>query len=95
MGSWSRALGMAFIEWLAPPQGARWLDVGCGTGAFTHLLLDSCAPEAVAAIDPAASQIDYARQHLPAGSVVFRIADAQAIPFPNDTFDIVASGLRA
>lgn len=93
MGRWSRALGMAFLEWLAPPQGACWLDVGCGTGAFTQLLLDSCAPTAVAAIDPAASQIDYARQQLPAGSADFRVADAQAIPFPDHTFDVVASAL--
>jgi ubiquinone/menaquinone biosynthesis C-methylase UbiE len=93
MGRWSRAIGMAFLEWLAPPQGACWLDVGCGTGAFTQLLVESCAPAAVAAIDPAASQIDYARQHLPVGSVDFRVADAQAIPFPDNTFDTVASAL--
>jgi ubiquinone/menaquinone biosynthesis C-methylase UbiE len=93
MGRWSRALGMVFLEWLAPPQGACWLDVGCGTGAFTQLLLDGCAPAAVAAIDPAPSQIDYARQQLPAGSVDFRVADAQAIPFPDNSFDIVASAL--
>lgn len=93
MGRWSRALGMAFLEWLAPPQGACWLDVGCGTGAFTQLLLDNCAPAAVAGIDSAASQIDYARQALPTGSVDFRVADAQAIPFPDNTFDMVASAL--
>jgi ubiquinone/menaquinone biosynthesis C-methylase UbiE len=84
---------MAFLEWLAPPQGVRWLDVGCGTGAFTQLLLESCAPLAVAGIDPAADQIEYARQRLPARLVDLHVADAQAIPFPDDTFDVVASGL--
>jgi len=93
MGRWSRALGRTFLEWLAPPQGACWLDIGCGTGAFTQMLLDSCAPAAVAAVDSAASQIDYARQQLPAGSVDFRVADAQAIPFPDNSFDIVVSAL--
>jgi ubiquinone/menaquinone biosynthesis C-methylase UbiE len=93
MGRWSRALGGAFLEWLAPPKGACWLDVGCGTGAFTQLLLDSCAPASVAAVDFSASQIDYARQRLPAGSVDFRVADAQALPFPDNTFDTIASGL--
>ena len=34
MGRWSRAVGVEFLDWLAPPDGARWLDVGCGTGTF-------------------------------------------------------------
>src|SRR5262245_5049086 len=28
MGRWSRALGQAFLHWIAPPADARWLDVG-------------------------------------------------------------------
>ena len=93
MGRWSRAIGTAFLQWLAAPQAARWLDVGCGTGAFTELLLESCAPATVTAVDPAASQIDYARHHLPAERVDLRVADAQEMPFADDAFDIVASAL--
>lgn len=93
MGRWSRAIGAAFLEWLAPPQGAHWLDVGCGTGVFTELLLDTCAPAAVAAIDPAARQIDYAHQRLSARSVEVRVGDARQLPFADHTFDIVASAL--
>ena len=59
MGRWSRAVGSAFLNWLAPPAGAHWLDVGCGTGAFTELVLDTCSPAAVSAVDPAKAQIDY------------------------------------
>ncbi len=44
MGRWSRAAGEDFLDWLDLPQGLRWLDIGCGTGAFTQLLLDRCAP---------------------------------------------------
>jgi len=40
MGRWSRAVGAIFLEWVAPPKGARWLDIGCGTGVFTELVLD-------------------------------------------------------
>ena len=39
MGRWSRTAGAEFLEWLAPPMGVRWLDIGCGTGLFTNLVL--------------------------------------------------------
>ena len=35
MGRWSRLAGEIFLDWLAPQSGLRWLDVGCGNGAFT------------------------------------------------------------
>jgi ubiquinone/menaquinone biosynthesis C-methylase UbiE len=40
MGRWNRGAGEAFLDWLSLPNGLRWLDVGCGTGAFTELVLD-------------------------------------------------------
>ena len=43
MGIWSRSAGQIFLDWLSPPQGLRWLDVGCGNGAFTELLVERCA----------------------------------------------------
>src|ERR1035437_10386376 len=93
MGRWSHAVGAAFLNWLAPPKGASWLDVGCGTGVFTELVLDTCSPAAVVAVDPAAAQIDYARKQSVAQRADFRVADAQALPFPDRTFDVVASAL--
>jgi hypothetical protein len=41
MGRWSRAAGAAFLDWLSLPKGLNWLDVGCGTGAFTELVISS------------------------------------------------------
>src|SRR5690242_1320740 len=38
MGRWGRAAAASFLDWLAPPCGLRWLDVGCGTGT----LADRC-----------------------------------------------------
>ncbi|HBM53365.1 MAG TPA: SAM-dependent methyltransferase, partial [Deltaproteobacteria bacterium] len=35
MGVWSQLLGEQFIKWLNPPSGQSWIDIGCGTGAFT------------------------------------------------------------
>ena len=36
LGRWSRAIGEKFLAWLAPPQNARWFDIGCGTDAFAN-----------------------------------------------------------
>ena len=93
MGRWSRAVGAVFLDWVAPPPGARWLDVGCGTGIFTKLVLDACSPAAVFAVDPSDAQIARACRQTVGQRANFRIADAQALPFPNSTFDLVASAL--
>jgi len=39
MGTWSRLAGDDFLDWLAPESGLRWLDVGCGNGAFTEMIV--------------------------------------------------------
>jgi ubiquinone/menaquinone biosynthesis C-methylase UbiE len=93
MGRWSRAAGAIFLDWIAPPKEARWLDVGCGTGVFTELVLDRCSPATVIAIDPSAAQIELAHGKPVARRADFRVADAQALPFPAGTFDVVASAL--
>jgi ubiquinone/menaquinone biosynthesis C-methylase UbiE len=92
MGRWSRELGKAFIAWMQPPTGGRWLDVGCGTGIFTELICETCAPASVIAVDLAESQIAHARKRV-TRKVEFRIADAQQLPFPDASFDVVASAL--
>lgn len=91
MGRWSRAIGEQFLAWLAPPAGARWLDIGCGTGAFSELILRRCAPGAVVGIDPSPAQIDYARKLLP--DATFQVADSMDLPFGENEFDIAASAL--
>lgn len=93
MGRWSKAVGPQFLDWLAPPKPGRWLDVGCGTGVFTQLITDLCAPTAVVAVDPAAAQIDHARQQPIARHAEFQVADALALPFPDGAFDVVVSAL--
>ena len=93
MGRWSRAVGIDVLDWVAPPQAARWLDVGCGTGAFTELVLRRCTPASIVAVDPSPDQIGYVRQQPIAARADFRVADAQALPFPDAAFDVVASAL--
>ena len=76
IGRWSRAIGERFLAWRAPPKDARWLDIGCGTGAFSELILRHCTPKSVTGIDPSPAQVDYARKLLPAAA--FQIPDSRA-----------------
>lgn len=93
MGTWSRAAGEAFLDWLAPSRGLRWIDIGCGSGAFTELLVNRCAPAAVEAVDPSEAQLLFARGQ-PIGQIVtFRVADAQALPFSEARFDAAIMAL--
>ncbi len=87
MGRWSQLAGDAFLEWIAPPSGLRWLDVGCGNGAFTEMLVDRCAPSSVQGIDPSEGQLAYARTRPASRVAEFRQGDAMALPFADDSFD--------
>ncbi|MEN3382386.1 MAG: hypothetical protein V7608_2430 [Hyphomicrobiales bacterium] len=91
MGRWSRAIGEKYLVWLDPPAGAQWLDVGCGTGAFSGLILRRCAPQSIVGIDPSPAQIDYARKMFP--GLTFEIADSMDMPLGDNVFDVVASAL--
>jgi len=93
MGRWSRAIGASFLEWLHPPAHLRWLDVGCGTGAFTRLIVDRTAPDAIIGIDPSAAQVEHARRTVIASQVEFREGSASHLPFDSGAFDVVVSAL--
>ncbi|HKO70127.1 MAG TPA: class I SAM-dependent methyltransferase, partial [Bradyrhizobium sp.] len=93
MGIWSRKAGDVFLDWLAPPRDLRWIDVGCGNGAFTELLLERCAPMEVQAIDPSEGQLAFARTRPAAGLAKFRQGDAMALPFPVGSFDAAVMAL--
>jgi SAM-dependent methyltransferase len=91
MGRWSRAIGERFLDWLGASSRARWLDIGCGTGAFSELIANRCAPSSITGIDPSPEQIAYARNLLPRHT--FEVADAMALPYADASFDVVASAL--
>lgn len=93
MGRWTCAIGTIFLDWLAPPADARWLDIGCGTGAFTDLIVSTCSPATVVAIDPSEPQIQIARKKAIAQQVDFRVADARELPLSDQAFDVVVSAL--
>ncbi|QWG21283.1 methyltransferase domain-containing protein [Bradyrhizobium sediminis] len=93
MGIWSRLAGDIFLDWLAPPPGLRWIDIGCGNGAFTELLIERCAPAEVHGIDPSEGQLAFARTRAAARLAKFSQGDAMALPFPADRFDAAVMAL--
>jgi len=93
MGTWSRLAGDIFLDWLAPPPGLRWIDIGCGNGAFTERIVERTAPAEVQGIDPSEAQLAFARTR-PAGRVAeFQKGDAMALPFPPARFDAATMAL--
>jgi ubiquinone/menaquinone biosynthesis C-methylase UbiE len=93
MGNWSRLAGDIFLDWLAPRSGLRWIDIGCGNGAFTELLVERCAPAEVQGIDPSEAQLAFARARPAARVAKFRQGDAMALPFSEDRFDAAVMAL--
>ena len=49
----------------------RWLDVDCGNGVFTAVLIARCAPMTVSAIHPSEGMLSYARTRPDAKLAVF------------------------
>jgi ubiquinone/menaquinone biosynthesis C-methylase UbiE len=93
MGVWSRLAGEVFLDWLAPRPGLRWIDVGCGNGAFTELIVERCAPAEVCGIDPSDGQLAYARTRPTTRIAQFRQGDAMELPFPSHRFDAAVMAL--
>lgn len=93
MGVWSRIAGDVFLDWVAPAQGLRWVDVGCGSGAFTERVMQRHAPAAIHGIDPSEGQLAFARTRPGAKGAVFHQGDAQALPFEAASFDAAAMAL--
>lgn len=93
MGVWSRLAGEIFLEWLAPPAGLRWIDVGCGSGAFSELIVERAAPAEVQGIDPSEAQLAFARSRPAARVAQFRHGDAMTLPFSEGSFDAAVMAL--
>lgn len=93
MGVWSRLAGEKFLAWLAPKQDLAWIDVGCGNGAFTELIVRRCAPRAADGVDPSEGQLDYARKRTATAMATYHQGDAMALPFDDDAFDAAVMAL--
>lgn len=93
MGQWSQRAGALFLDWLEPKADLRWLDVGCGNGAFTQVIVDRCEPRSVDGVDPSEAQISHAQKRFALTGVQCRLGDATSLPFPPESFDIAVMPL--
>jgi SAM-dependent methyltransferase len=93
MGRWSSAMAARFMNWLAPLPNQRWLDVGCGTGALTHAILEHAAPRVVWAVDAEPQYIQQARYAIRDRRCRFLMADALHLPAEIAETDLTVSGL--
>jgi SAM-dependent methyltransferase len=93
VGRWSRLVAQDFLEWLVVPEGSKWLDVGCGTGALSQTILKVASPASVQGIDQSEGFVAYARAQVSDSRANFSAGDAQSLPFETGEYDAVVSGL--
>lgn len=84
-----------FYERLNLPPGSQLLDVGCGSGQLA--LMAAKDGLEVTGVDIASNLVERARARAAAEGLRARFeeADAEALPFEDETFDVVASLIGA
>jgi ubiquinone/menaquinone biosynthesis C-methylase UbiE len=93
MGRHSRSLAPLFIAFAAPRAEGKALDVGCGTGNLAVELAKNPGLTSIEAFDFSPAYIAYAKARGADRRINFQTADACAIPFADDTFDLTLSML--
>lgn len=93
MGKWSHLVGEIFLDWIAPAPGLRWIDVGCGNGAFTKLLFARANAAHAEGVDPSAGQLAFAEARLRGRNAVFHQGSASQLPFADGLFDAAVMAL--
>jgi ubiquinone/menaquinone biosynthesis C-methylase UbiE len=91
MGRWSEPLTREFLESADVRVTGQVVDVGCGPGVLTAVLVDRYGVPAVAAIDPSASFVAATRERFPGMEV--RQGTAEALPYDDATFDAALAQL--
>lgn len=93
VGRWSRKVGEKFLVWLGAREDARWLDLGCGTGALTACILSDFSPRSVVAVEPSEGFLSAARREVRDGRAEFRQGSGERIPLEDGEVDLAVSGL--
>ncbi len=90
MGEWAPRV----MDLVNPQAGESVLDVACGTGILTHRVAKSVGPNGrVVGLDLSPGMLEVARKITldpsSAAPIEWREGDVSAIPFENETFDII------
>jgi SAM-dependent methyltransferase len=85
MGRFSRLLAPQMADLAGVRGGQTALDVGCGTGMLTAVLVERLGAANVTGIDPSESFVAAARERFP--GVRIERGSAEALPFEDDAFD--------
>ena len=70
-------------------EGARVLDVGCGTGKFAFRLADLRKDLKICGMDLSQDMIKKAEMKLSGENIEFKIGDVEDLPYESNTFDII------
>ncbi|HEX5088433.1 MAG TPA: class I SAM-dependent methyltransferase [Nocardioides sp.] len=84
MGRFSEPLAPRFADLVGLPVEGRVLDVGCGPGVLTSVLVDRLGAGRVDAIDPTPGFVAAARSRLPGVDV--REGSAEALPYADGAY---------
>lgn len=91
MGRWSELLAPIFIDFTGIAQGARVLDVACGTGVLSKALAEAGAT--VTGVDASAGYLAGARSHRTHPNITYEDGDIRQMRFTNNSFDATVSTL--
>lgn len=93
MGRWSTLVSQEFLSWFAVPPAHSWLDVGCGAGSLTKIILETLQPNEIISIDSSSEFISHVQRSITNPSVYFTVCLAQSLGFESNSIDAVVSGL--
>ncbi len=92
MGRWSRLVARAFMKWLSPSSGLKWIDIGCGSGALSDAIINNCKPAKITAIDQSDGFVKEVQKRL--GNLVHcQVGNALALPVEDNSVNFAVSGL--
>ena len=87
-GQHARSLYPVLLEKLSHIPFQSALDLGCGTGEMLKLILQEDVGKELYGIDLSEKMLHVAKSKLPE-QVKLLLGDSEALPFPDNTFDVV------